>query len=210
MANVHPNAEKKILIIRSSRIHGLEWRKRTGFNIKVFSKGGLTYAELITIVNSKICDETEILILVGLQVELHSRTMDKRGNPGLVYANPTPPIPEIVSTLGTSDYAWKTRGITVVWVAPYTPNLVLHNEVRKHARNWGRLMPYEVEMAEHFEEIIERNRINLINRMKSENLDVLELELTPWHLTKPAGSDGLHLRIGSVRNWVRTQASTLR
>ena len=57
-------------------------------------------------------------------------------------------------------------------------------------------MPYEVEMAEHFEEIIERNRINLINRMKSENLDVLELELTPWHLTKPTGSDGLHL--GSV------------
>jgi len=41
-------------------------------------------------------------------------------------------------------------------------------------------MPYEVEIAEHFEEIIERNRINLINRMKSENLNVLELELTPW------------------------------
>ena len=104
MANV-PNAENKILIIGSSRIHGFEWRKRTGYNIKVFSKDGLTYAELITIVNSKICDETAILILVGLQVELHSRTMDKRGNPGLVYANPTPPIPQIVSTLGTSDYA---------------------------------------------------------------------------------------------------------
>ena len=57
MANIHPNAEKKILIIGSFRIHGLEWRKQTGFNLKVFSKGGLTYAELIDIVNSKICDE---------------------------------------------------------------------------------------------------------------------------------------------------------
>ena len=58
MANIHPNAEKKILIIGSFRIHGLEWRRRTGFNMEVFRKDGLTYAELIDIVNSKICDET--------------------------------------------------------------------------------------------------------------------------------------------------------
>ena len=186
-------AKRDILIIGISRIHGLTWRRKPGYNIKLQSYNGLTHTDLIHRANSAINDYTSILILVALQVELHSRTMDRQGRPGLVFANPTPPIHEIVTTLSTYDLKWKSKGITVLWVGPYTPNMVLLNTVRKQKRGWGIMMPYEVEMAEYFQIIIEGNRTKLIDEMKRNHLVVTELQLRPWDLTSSAGSDGLHL-----------------
>ena len=193
-APVMATDEKEILIVGSSRVHQLTWKKLPGYHVHLFSMGGLQHEDLLRIAQDNISSKTAILILVGLQVELHSRTRDRRGKAGLIYANPTPPINEIVTRLSCADYGWKTRGITTVWVAPYTPNLVLLNANRKRANNWGHsLMPYEIEMAEHFMEVIGGNRVNLIQKMRLHNLEVLELQLRPWHLTKAAGSDGLHL-----------------
>ena len=52
---------------------------------------------------------------------------------------------------------------------------------------------YEIEMAEHFEAVIEENRKKLVQEMRHYDLDVLPLELHPWDLTRTTGSDGLHL-----------------
>ena len=108
-SNPH-NPDKELLIVGSSRVHGLEWGKRPGFVVRVLSYGGLTYQDLISKVDSSINSNTVALILVGLQVELHSRTVDRQGRAGLVYANPTPPISEIVTSLSSSDYGWKLNG----------------------------------------------------------------------------------------------------
>ena len=188
-------AEKEILIVGSSRVAGLQWRKYDGYTVKLVSIGGLQHENLIKEVDSRLTKETTILILVCLQVELHSRTKNKRGQGGMVYANPTPPLEKIVSNISCADYRWrKNLGLTVVWVAPYTPNLLLHNEVRKRARKWGnKLLNYEKEMAEHFMGIIELKRVELLKLMRQHKLIVEELKLLPHHLTVEAESDGLHL-----------------
>ena len=191
--------DREILVVGSSRVHGLLWRRRPGFSIRLHSYSGLTHKDLIYRVNEVISENTAVLILVALQVELHSRTIDRQGRPGLVYANPTPPIRDICATLSSSDLTWKSRGIHVLWIAPYTPNMILLNTTRKQKRKWGAMMPYEIEMAEHFQEVINGNRLKLIDSMKKYNLDVFELELRPWDLTKAAGSDGLHLGTNSKR-----------
>ena len=153
------NLEKEILIVGSSRVRGLCWRKYPGFFINLVCKGGLQHDDLIKIVDEKITDRTVLLILVCLQVELHSRTVSPHGEPGMVYANETPQFDQILSRLSTADYSWKkNHGLNVLWVAPYTPNLLLLNEVRKRARNWGNhLFEYEKEMAVHHMNVIDKN-----------------------------------------------------
>ena len=113
----------------------------------------------------------------------------------MLYANPTPPIHDIVRDLNTADYQWRQhKGLTVMWVGPYTPNLLVHNEIRKQKRGWGnRLLGYEEEAAVHFEEVIEENRKKLIQKMTDNSLIVRQLELLPRHLKPRDGSDGLHL-----------------
>ena len=71
---------KEVLIIGSSRIHGLRWKLRPGFTIRVLSFSGLCHKDLIIKANDAINDKTCILILVALQVELHSRTFDDKVN----------------------------------------------------------------------------------------------------------------------------------
>ena len=189
-----PSDDRELLIIGDSRLHQLAWAKRTGFKIRLISEGGLRHEKLLKIAEENITEKTSILVLVCLQVELHSRTIDRKGKAGMVYANPTPPLDSIVTRLSCADHGWKKRGITTVWVAPYTPNLVLHNTIRKCARKWGiKLMRYEEEMAEHFMDVIEENRMKLLKKMQNHHLDVLELKIQNCHLTKSAGSDGLHL-----------------
>ena len=189
------STDREVLMIGSSRVRGLQWRRYPGYSIKLVSIPGLKHKDLIREVDARITDQTSILILVCLQVELHARTMSRSGQAGMIYANPTPPIDSIVSGLSCADYRWKkTHGLHVIWVAPYTPNLLLLNEVRKRARNWGRhLTDYEKEMAEHFMEVIAGNKEKLILTMRQHNLHVEELPLSQSHLTRQANSDGLHL-----------------
>ena len=78
-------------------------------------------------------------------------------------------------------------------MAPYTPNLVLHNEIRKRARNWGNLYSYEKEMAIHHMNVIDGNRQKLVDKMSKMGLVVKNLELMPHHLARAGDSDGLHL-----------------
>ena len=112
----------------------------------------------------------------------------------MVFANPTPPIDSIVRKLSCADHKWKSMKITTVWVGPYTPNLVLHNEIRKRARNWGNiLLPYEVEAAEYYMRIIDESKDKLMRAMTLNHMTVLNLELQHHHLTRSADSDGLHL-----------------
>ena len=185
---------KEILMIGSSRIHGLSWTARTGFNIRVISQSGLNHQELIKIANDNITTRTAFLILVGLQVELHTRIENENGDKGFVYANTTPPNDEIVSRLSCADLSWKRRGIHAVWVAPYTPNLVRLNELKKRKNRWGfRLMPYEIDMCKHWMRVIDTNRKKIIHMMRTRSLEVLQLEIQDWHLTESANSDGLHL-----------------
>ena len=101
----------------------------------------------------------------------------------MVYANPTPPIEKIISNISCADYRWRRNlGLTVVWVAPYTPNLLLHNEVRKRARKWGnKLLNYEKEMAEHFMGIIDLNRVELLKLMR--NINLLSKRSNYYHIT---------------------------
>ena len=81
-----------ILIVGSSRVRGLRWKKYPGYSITLASKGGLTHENLVRMVDENITSNTVLLILVGLQVELHSRTMSPTGEPGMIFANVIPPI----------------------------------------------------------------------------------------------------------------------
>ena len=185
---------REILIIGSSIVHQLQWRRRTGFYIRLITVGGLTHENLINIAKENITDKTAILILVCFQVELHSRSKDRQGRAGMVYANPTPPIENIVRRVSSADHEWKAKGINTIWVAPYTPNLVRLNTVRKRARNWGyELTGYEVETAEHYMDVIEENRVKLIKTMESNHVEERSLKIQNSYLTEAAGSDGLHL-----------------
>ena len=185
----------EILIVGSSRVRGLRWRRYPGYWINIAAKGGLTHEELIKIVDEKITEKTVLIILVCLQVELHSRTLSPSGEPGMVFANVTPNVEKIVYNLSTADHRWKkTRNVHVIWVAPYTPNLLLLNEVRKRARGWGStLHHYEKEMSNYHMTVIDENRRRLVDKMKSAGLVVSDLTLLPHHLTREGDSDGLHL-----------------
>ena len=189
------STDREVLMVGSSRVRGLQWRRYPGYSLKLVSIPGLRHEDLIKEVDARITNQTSILILVCLQVELHARTKSRSGQAGMIYANPTPPIDSIVSRLSCADYRWKTsHGLHVIWVAPYTPNLLLLNEVRKRARKWGtHLTDYEKEMAEHFMEVIDGNRKKLIMTMRQHSLQVTELPLSKTHLTRQCNSDGLHL-----------------
>ena len=194
----------EILIVGSSRVRDLLWRRYPGFRITLVSHGGMTHQQLIRTVDRKLTEDEnktiKILICVGLQVELHSRVTNKRRS-GFVYANPTPPISDIVRDLNSADYRWRTgNGLTVLWVAPYTPDLLVLNLVVKKIRKWGNhLLPQEVECAEEWMSLIQQNREKLLVRMRANNLLVHELALLPHHLTRANGSDGLHLGDDSKR-----------
>ena len=152
----------EILIVGSSRAHGVEPDPVDGYQIRVKSESGLDHLGLIRKGDEEKSDNTVALILVGLQVELHSRTTDENGkNAGMVYANQTPHTKNIVRTISSADHRWRTEDkLVVVWVPPYTPNLVRHNQVRKQRRRWGKfLYPYEVTEARHHMRTIEKNRI---------------------------------------------------
>ena len=186
--------EDEILFIGSSRIRGLAWTTRPGFTIKIVSRSGLNHQDLIKVADENIAPNTKILILVGLQVELHSRVQNENGQKGFVYANPTPPMDAIVSRLSCADLRWKRRGIHTVWVAPYTPNLVLLNELKKKKMKWGNhLMFYEKEMCKHWMTEIDANRRKINHMMETRCMKVVQLQILSWHLTETANSDGLHL-----------------
>ena len=190
------DTENEILMVGSSRIRDLVWKRQPGFKITIVCKGGLQHEDLVQIVDQKINSNTKIIILVCLQVELHSIKRNRNGQKGLVYANPTPPLDSIVQRLSLADQRWRNeRGVsTVVWVAPYTPNLLLYNETIKRRNKWGpRLMEYEKEAAIHYMEIIDMNRRQLISQMEKQHLMVKELPLLHHHLTTECASDGLHL-----------------
>ena len=82
---MNPNEDKEqILIVGSSRVRDLTWKKQQDFYISLVSRGGLEHQELIKVVDERINQKTKILILVCLQVELHSITRNINGMKGLV------------------------------------------------------------------------------------------------------------------------------
>ena len=86
------STKNEIIIVGSSRVRGLRWKRYPDYSISLTAKSGLSHEELVRLVDEKISDKTVLLILVCLQIELRSRTMSPNGEPGMVFANPTPPI----------------------------------------------------------------------------------------------------------------------
>ena len=104
-------------------------------------------------------------------------------------------LKKIVYNLSTADHRWKKdHNVHTIWVSPYTPNLLLLNEIRKKARGWGSsLLYYEKEAADFYMSIIDENRKKMVHKMRQSGLLVSDLSLLPHHLTRAGNSDGLHL-----------------
>ena len=110
-----------------------------------------------------------------------------------------PPLADLLSVVTDRDREWRTqRGLHVLWALPYTPNFLLFNRRRARLLGLHELgVMYEDEASWSGERFATYVR-QLGDRLRQQEVVVVELAPMVPPLTVEWGSDGVHLGMGLV------------